>query len=60
VLKLYAWETHFKNVIENVRKVKYKWLLAVQLRKSYNGFLFWTSLVLVSAATYFDGYHLGD
>ncbi|GAB4858401.1 Multidrug resistance-associated protein 7 [Ancistrocladus abbreviatus] len=52
VLKLYAWETHFKNVVENLRKVEYKWLSAMQLRKAYNGFLFWSSPVLVSAATF--------
>ncbi|KAK9663650.1 hypothetical protein RND81_O265100 [Saponaria officinalis] len=52
VLKLYAWENHFKKVIEDLREVEYKWLSAVQLRKAYNGFLFWTSPVLVSAATF--------
>lgn len=52
VLKLYAWETHFKNMIENLRKIEYKWLSGVQLRKGYNGFLFWSSPVLVSAATF--------
>nr|POE64119.1 abc transporter c family member 10 [Quercus suber] len=50
-LKLYAWEKHFKNAIINLRKVEYKWLSAVQLQKSYNGFLFWMSPVLVSVAT---------
>ncbi|KAK9147331.1 hypothetical protein Scep_006088 [Stephania cephalantha] len=59
VLKLYAWETHFKNVIENLRKVEYKWLSAVQLRKAYNGILFWSSPVLVSAATFGACYFLG-
>lgn len=58
VLKLYAWETHFKNVIENLRKEEYKWLSAVQLRKAYNGFLFWSSPVLVSAATFGACYFL--
>ncbi|KAK9994673.1 hypothetical protein SO802_024376 [Lithocarpus litseifolius] len=58
VLKLYAWEKHFKNAIENLRKVEYKWLSAVQLRKSYNGFLFWTSPVLVSVATFGACYFL--
>ncbi|KAL9237381.1 hypothetical protein vseg_011935 [Gypsophila vaccaria] len=52
VLKLYAWENHFKKVIEKLREVEYKWLSAVQLRKAYNGFLFWTSPVLVSTATF--------
>ncbi|KAG5533853.1 hypothetical protein RHGRI_027896 [Rhododendron griersonianum] len=59
VLKLYAWENHFKNVIKNLRNVEYKWLLAVQLRRSYNGFLFWTSPVLVSTATFAACYFLG-
>ncbi|KAJ6760212.1 ABC TRANSPORTER C FAMILY PROTEIN [Salix purpurea] len=58
VLKLYAWETHFKNAIENLRKVEYKWLSSVQLRKAYNGFLFWSSPVLVSAATFGACYFL--
>lgn len=58
VLKLYAWETHFKKVIEELRKEEYKWLSGVQLRKAYNGFLFWTSPVLVSAATFGACYFL--
>lgn len=59
VLKLYAWETHFKNVIETLRGVEIKWLSAVQLRKAYNSFLFWSSPVLVSAATFGACYFLG-
>ncbi|CAL8127718.1 unnamed protein product [Prunus armeniaca] len=49
VLKLYAWETHFKNVIEKLRKEEQKWLSVVQLRKAYNTYPFWSSPVLVSA-----------
>ncbi|KAI9162009.1 hypothetical protein LWI28_022825 [Acer negundo] len=45
VLKLYTWETHFKNAIEDLRKVEHKWLSAMQLRKSYNSFLFLSSPV---------------
>ncbi|KAL5727203.1 Multidrug resistance-associated protein 7 [Ranunculus cassubicifolius] len=59
VLKLYAWEAHFKNVIEKLRLEEYKWLQAVQLRKAYNGVLFWSSPVLVSAATFGACYFLG-
>uniref|UniRef100_A0A803MIJ7 ABC-type xenobiotic transporter n=1 Tax=Chenopodium quinoa TaxID=63459 RepID=A0A803MIJ7_CHEQI len=58
VLKLYAWETHFKNVIEGLRKVEAKWLSGVQMRRSYNGFLFWSSPVLVSAVTFGACYFL--
>ncbi|TXG71093.1 hypothetical protein EZV62_006028 [Acer yangbiense] len=32
VLKLHAWETHFKNAIEDLRKVEYKWLSAEPIR----------------------------
>ncbi|KAK6135220.1 hypothetical protein DH2020_031028 [Rehmannia glutinosa] len=31
VLKLYAWETHFRHVIEKLRLIEDKWLKAVQL-----------------------------
>ncbi|PWZ07104.1 hypothetical protein Zm00014a_033428 [Zea mays] len=58
VLKLYAWETHFKKVIEGLREVEIKWLSAFQLRKAYNSFLFWTSPILVSAATFLACYLL--
>ncbi|XP_050223926.1 ABC transporter C family member 10-like [Mercurialis annua] len=58
VLKLYAWEKHFKNVIEDLRKVEYKWLSAVQLRRAYNGLLFWCSPLLVSTATFGACYFL--
>lgn len=58
VLKLYAWETNFKNAIEGLRNVELKWLSAVQLRKAYNTFLFWSSPVLVSAASFGACYFL--
>ncbi|KAJ8452735.1 hypothetical protein Cgig2_005071 [Carnegiea gigantea] len=58
VLKLYAWETHFKNVIEKLRTAEYEWLSGVQSTKAYNGFLFWTSPVLVSTATFGACYFL--
>ncbi|XP_058769855.1 ABC transporter C family member 10-like [Vicia villosa] len=58
VLKLYAWETSFKNSIERLRNEELKWLSAVQFRKAYNTFLFWSSPVLVSAATFGACYFL--
>lgn len=59
VLKLYAWETHFRNVVENLRMIEDKCLKSVQLRRAYNSFLFWSSPVLVSAATFGACYVLG-
>jgi len=58
VLKLYAWETHFKNVIENLRKVEHKWLTAVQSEKAYHSILHWSTPVLVSSATFGACYFL--
>ncbi|PON96910.1 ATP-binding cassette containing protein, partial [Trema orientale] len=58
VLKLYAWETHFKNVVESLRKVELKWLSAVQFRNAYNAILFWSSPIFVSAATFGACYFL--
>uniref|UniRef100_N1QUG4 ABC transporter C family member 10 n=1 Tax=Aegilops tauschii TaxID=37682 RepID=N1QUG4_AEGTA len=58
VLKLYAWEGHFKKVIEGLREVEYKWLSAFQLWRAYNSFLFWASPALVSVATFVTCYLL--
>ncbi|VAI82714.1 unnamed protein product [Triticum turgidum subsp. durum] len=58
ILKLYAWEVHFKKVIEGLRKVEYKLLSAFQLMRAYNTFMFWSSPVLVSAATFLTCYLL--
>nr|QGP74113.1 ABCC transporter [Sedum alfredii] len=58
VLKLCGWENHFRNVIQKLRDVEFTWLSAVQMRKGYNGFLFWASPVLVSAVTFFACYFL--
>ncbi|CAI8593909.1 unnamed protein product [Vicia faba] len=58
VLKLYAWEIHFKNAIEKLRNVELKLISAVQLSKAYLLFLFWTSPVLVSAASFLACYFL--
>ena len=58
VLKLYAWETHFKNAIEGLRNLELNVLRSVQLRKAYNIFLFWSSPILVSAASFGTCYFL--
>ncbi|XP_050911863.1 ABC transporter C family member 10 isoform X2 [Lathyrus oleraceus] len=58
VLKLYAWETHFKNIVDYLRNVELKLLSAVQIRRTYHMFFFWTSPVLVSAASFLACYIL--
>ena len=58
VLKLYGWETHFKNAIYYLRNLELKLLYAVQLRRTYLVFLFWTSPMLVSSASFLVCYFL--
>ncbi|ONK69820.1 uncharacterized protein A4U43_C05F27080 [Asparagus officinalis] len=58
VLKLYAWENHFRKVIEGLRGEECTWLSAFQMQRAYNSFLFWSSPVLVSAATFLTCYLL--
>ncbi|KAK2420557.1 ABC transporter C family member [Trifolium repens] len=58
VLKLYAWEKHFKNVVDCLRNSELKLLYAVQLRRTYNIFLFWASPMLVSTASFLACYLL--
>lgn len=58
VLKLYAWETHFKRNIEGLRSEEYEWLSAVLKQKGYYLVLFWASPILVSVATFTACYFL--
>ncbi|KAL5747604.1 hypothetical protein ACOSQ2_024901 [Xanthoceras sorbifolium] len=59
VLKLYAWETHFKNVIEGLRKEEFKWILKVLSQKGYYLVLFYFSPILVPTVTFWACYFLG-
>ena len=59
ILKLYAWEIHFKNVLERLRKDEFQWLLSILSKKGYIVVLFWSSPVLVSAVTFWACYFLG-
>ena len=59
ILKLYAWEIHFKNVLERLRKDEFQWLLSILSKRGYIVVLFWSSPVLVSAVTFWACYFLG-
>ncbi|XP_057521639.1 ABC transporter C family member 10-like isoform X1 [Amaranthus tricolor] len=52
VLKVYAWETHFKKGIENLRDIEFRWLVAVLLQKGYYMILFWSFPILMSITTF--------
>ena len=58
VLKLYAWETQFKNAIESLRFSELKFLSSVLLQKAYNVILFWFSPFSISASSFAACYFL--
>ncbi|XP_075493641.1 ABC transporter C family member 10-like isoform X2 [Primulina tabacum] len=59
VLKLSAWETHFREVVEKLRAIEEKCLCAVQLCQANYSVIFWSSSFLVSSATFATCYFLG-
>lgn len=59
VLKMYAWETNFKNVIASLRTEETNCLSAVLAQKGYYIVLFWSSPIIVSAVTFWACYWLG-
>eukprot|EP00261_Vitis_vinifera_P014118 XP_003631374.1 PREDICTED: ABC transporter C family member 10 [Vitis vinifera] len=59
ILKLYAWETHFKNVIEGLRKEEFKWLSSVLSQRGYSLILWWSFPIVVSVVAFWACYFLG-
>ncbi|CAL9030299.1 unnamed protein product [Prunus brigantina] len=59
ILKLYSWETKFKNVIEGLRADELKLISQVLSQKGYHLAVFWSSPILVSAVTFWTCYLLG-
>lgn len=58
ILKLYAWETHFRNVVDGLRTEESEWLSAVLMKRAQKLVLFWSCPVLGSAATFWACYFL--
>ncbi|CAN1254227.1 ABC transporter C family member 10 [Linum perenne] len=58
VLKLYAWETHFRKMIEELRKEELGSISMVLFQRGCMMLLFWASPVLVSAVTFWTCYLL--
>ncbi|XWS38270.1 hypothetical protein CRYUN_Cryun19dG0117100 [Craigia yunnanensis] len=59
VLKLHAWETHFKNVIESLRSNEFKWISGILSQRGYNLVLYWSSPIIVPTVTFWTCYLLG-
>ena len=52
VIKLQSWEEKFRNFIESLRDVEFKWLAEAQYKKCYNTVLYWMSPTIVSSVTF--------
>ncbi|KAF9613378.1 hypothetical protein IFM89_007456 [Coptis chinensis] len=52
VIKLHSWEKKFKNYIESLRDIEFKWLSKSQIVKSYGTGLYWMSPTLVSSIVF--------
>ncbi|XXG48214.1 hypothetical protein AAC387_Pa02g2725 [Persea americana] len=49
IIKLQSWEEKFKNLIDSLRDVEFKWLAESQIKKSYGTALYWMSPMFVSS-----------
>ncbi|WCJ26435.1 ABC transporter C family member 10 [Euphorbia peplus] len=58
VLKLYAWQTHFKNLTTGLREAELYCISKLLLQKAYNLVLFWSCPVLIPAVTFWACYFL--
>ncbi|ONI07312.1 hypothetical protein PRUPE_5G112700 [Prunus persica] len=59
ILKLYSWETNFKNVIEGLRAEELKLIFQALSLRGCHLTLFWSSPTLVSTVTFWTCYFLG-
>ncbi|XP_065858694.1 ABC transporter C family member 10-like isoform X1 [Euphorbia lathyris] len=58
VLKLYAWETHFKKLIDKIREEEIYFISKVLLQKAYNLVLFWSCPIVIPTVTFWTCYLL--
>ncbi|KAF5935318.1 hypothetical protein HYC85_026447 [Camellia sinensis] len=58
VLKLYAWENHFKNAIERLQRDEYNYLSLVLSQRGYAAVLFVSSINIASVVTFWVCYFL--
>ncbi|KAL4333313.1 hypothetical protein GQ457_07G007690 [Hibiscus cannabinus] len=59
VLRLHAWEMHFQNIVESLRKDEFKWISGILSQKGYLLVLFWSSPIIVPSVTFWTCYLLG-
>ncbi|KAL4569352.1 hypothetical protein LXL04_024988 [Taraxacum kok-saghyz] len=59
VLKLYAWETHFRAAVGKLRNEEMRWLSAVISQRDVYLALYWSSPAVVAVVTFWSCYLLG-
>jgi ABC-type siderophore export system fused ATPase/permease subunit len=59
VLKLQAWDEHFRSILEEMRSVEFQWLRKSLYTQALVTFIFWGSPIFVSAATFGTSIYLG-
>lgn len=52
IIKLQSWEENFRQVIESLRGIEFKWLSETQNNKTYGTALYWMSPTVVSAVVF--------
>ncbi|XP_071689887.1 ABC transporter C family member 10-like [Rutidosis leptorrhynchoides] len=58
VLKLYAWETHFRKVVEKLRNEEMIWLASILSQRGLYLIIFWSSPAIVAVTTFYTCYLL--
>lgn len=52
IIKLQSWEDKFRDAIQSLRDVEFKWLKDSQITKSYVSVIYWLSPTIVSAVVF--------
>ena len=60
IIKLQAWEQKFKELIENVWVVEFKWLPSTQLNRRYGTILYWMSPIITASIVFVSCVIIGN
>ncbi|XP_021848338.1 ABC transporter C family member 5 [Spinacia oleracea] len=52
ILKLHAWEDKYRNMLEQMRDVEFKWLRKALYSQAFITFMFWGSPIFVAVVTF--------
>ncbi|KAL6006016.1 hypothetical protein ACLOJK_040061 [Asimina triloba] len=52
IIKLQSWEEKFRNLIETLRDIEFKWLKELQIKKTYGTVLYWMSPIFISSVVF--------